>query len=403
MKTVTFLSFIIFLLLGTLFFYDWGYWNYIDEALALLMAIALIVFPNSQIEERRLFFKIILSVIIGYFIYSFFIHSNNLFAICLDALIFLKPFAAFAFAFAFGLTFSRKQKQFIALFSLLLIVILLIYWAVTPRTDATIAGTLFPGSRLAGIVFQIAVLYYICTPPSKKKLFIFLLILSLGWLRATSKFMFLYCCIVIILFFNFSKLKGIKFYLLMSTVFVAGCMIGIYVVWDDITFFVIEGIDRRFARPMLYETAYKILIDKFPFGSGFASFATSSSGNYYSDIYNHYGIDDIDGLEERNTRFISDTFYPALAQFGIFGIILFSGFFIWCFKKLRQNYLNDNKNYPLYISGIFLLLHYLIESISDSTFISNRGLSGLFILGLILSEMEFSAHKENNKNVATGA
>lgn len=63
--------------------------------------------------------------------------------------------------------------------------------------------------------------------------------------------------------------------------------------------------------------------DYFPFGCGLGSFGTFASAEYYSPIYEMYGLNHIWGLSKNMPIFICDAFYPELAQFGIIGAILY--------------------------------------------------------------------------------
>lgn len=71
------------------------------------------------------------------------------------------------------------------------------------------------------------------------------------------------------------------------------------------------------ARSLLMQDGVDIAFNCFPFGSGFASFATYMSGAYYSPLYYEYGLNSVWGLMPANPSFVSDSFWPAvIAQFG---------------------------------------------------------------------------------------
>ena len=90
----------------------------------------------------------------------------------------------------------------------------------------------------------------------------------------------------------------------------------------------LDSVPEEFmARAMLYVTSFEIFKDFFPFGSGFASFASHSSGVYYSPLYAKYGIENVKGISKNNYSYIADTYYPCLAQFGIIGVFLYILFF----------------------------------------------------------------------------
>jgi hypothetical protein len=77
------------------------------------------------------------------------------------------------------------------------------------------------------------------------------------------------------------------------------------------------------ARSVLYNTSFRIAKDFFPFGSGLGTFGGWISALYYSPLYTQYNISNVYGLE-KGGKFLMDTFWPYLiAQFGIFGAILY--------------------------------------------------------------------------------
>ena len=106
--------------------------------------------------------------------------------------------------------------------------------------------------------------------------------------------------------------------------------------WERFSSFYIENgieansIEEMYARPSLDYTAWEIFKDYFPFGSGFGTFASHASAVYYSRLYYDYGISNIFGLQPDAPDFVSDTYFPVLAQFGVVGACLF---FYLCGKE----------------------------------------------------------------------
>ena len=137
-------------------------------------------------------------------------------------------------------------------------------------------------------------------------------------------------------------------------------------------------------------------MDYFPFGSGFASFATYSSGEFYSKIYVQYGIENVWGMSRDFYSFIADTYYPSLAQFGIIGIILYISFWIYILKKA----ISFNKGYKqtkLLTIVLLIVAYFAIEGTTDSTFTTHRCIYMLMTLGLVLAEMKII----NQHNILT--
>ena len=141
-----------------------------------------------------------------------------------------------------------------------------------------------------------------------------------------------------------------------------------------------------YARMALYYFSTFVFVDYFPFGSGFATYGTFASGQYYSHIYNDYGMDIMHGLTQSDPKFLADTYYPALAQFGIVGVVLFFSFWIVLTKKVCRLFGNENtKNFTI---SLLIIFFFLIECTSDATITHNRGLCMMMLLALSLTEMK---------------
>ena len=79
--------------------------------------------------------------------------------------------------------------------------------------------------------------------------------------------------------------------------------------------------------------------------------------------------------------FISDTYYPVRAQFGLVGIILFVYCFVWIWQKLR---IYIHKGRPLEFGiGVIAIAYVLIESIAGATIIQIGGYVPMMLLGMI--------------------
>jgi hypothetical protein len=173
-------------------------------------------------------------------------------------------------------------------------------------------------------------------------------------------------------------------------------MIGLVtlVAWNKISFYffqVIINADEAerdmMARFALYYVMPDILRDYFPFGSGFASFATYSSGEYYSDLYGRYGLDNIYGLSKSYHGYISDTFYPSLSQFGIAGILFFIFFWGYIIRRAFKGYTESHDSKSL-ITVLLIIGFLTIESTTNSTFISQGGFFAMMLLGMTLSSLQ---------------
>ncbi len=390
----------VFLIIGLIFgvlFYDYIYiklgFSYIDELMALffvLFTFFLIIRTRQGLTEK---YWLYLFLIFGfYLVYSFHIKSNYASAILQDFAVQIKPYLGFFCAYTIAPVFTEKQKDILrktCFFSFFcLIVISFDMWNIMGHA-----------SRFATATICTATLFLFSSEYNKKNILIFILMLALGIFSGRSKaygFFVISAGLVLAYYYNFSFKISIK---TISIIFLL-LFISLYLTWDKIYFYFIYGtqnidaneIGEAFARPVLYIKSKEILMDYFLLGSGFASYATYFSGVYYSKIYEYYGIDNIYGLSEDYPDFIADTFYPSLVQFGIIGITLFVLFWRFIYRR-SVIYKSDKKNYFL---SLIIIIFFIIESIADSTFIHNRGLFIMILLGIVVStSKQFSLNMEN--------
>jgi O-antigen ligase len=80
------------------------------------------------------------------------------------------------------------------------------------------------------------------------------------------------------------------------------------------------------ARGLLYKAGAHIAVSNFPFGVGFGRFASFTSTNPYSVVYDEYGLSGVWGLSRAQPQFISDTSWPSvLGETGVAGLASFLG------------------------------------------------------------------------------
>jgi hypothetical protein len=366
------------LILGVVF-YDYIdkkiVFSYIDEIIAGTLFIYFLI----KKENNKEFFIFIL-IFFFYLIYSFYIQSNVYVAIWTDFFIQMKPFVAFYCAYSVNLSLNNKNKHCIKYVCILLSIFLLIIGIAGIYSIEELMGH---PSRYATALVILGILYFYCSARKKKDIYIMFIILAVGLLSLRSKIFGLYA--VALLIFYFIKNQKLKFSIRTLLLVSISTAIVVFFAWEKISFYFITGTEAKnmFARPLLYQNAYFILNDYFPFGSGLGSYATYASSVYYSPIYYKYGL--VYSPEIGNGHFISDTFYPALAQFGYIGVGLFLWFWYRIYKKtvLMYDITHDINNYKI---CLVIIMFFLIESVADSTFTHNRGMMMLMLLAMFLNE-----------------
>lgn len=121
------------------------------------------------------------------------------------------------------------------------------------------------------------------------------------------------------------------------------------------------------ARPALYIVGFRILKDYFPMGSGFGTFASSLSGEYYSPLYSKYGIQNTSGLmKAEGYPYMADTYWPYVyAQFGAFGMLFY---ILGLYEIVKDVIRYSKKNMDGMIAVVALLIYLIGSSFVEAMF-----------------------------------
>lgn len=135
------------------------------------------------------------------------------------------------------------------------------------------------------------------------------------------------------------------------------------------------------ARSALTKTSIEIARDYFPIGTGFGTFGSYFSSVSYSRVYYIYNIYNVYGLQNGNSNFISDTFWPMITgQFGIIGLICYLLFIYQIFRTVQKEY--DKNNKSIYLAKILCLSYLVISSSAEATFVNTISIPLALILGM---------------------
>lgn len=375
--------------------------DYTDEicAFILLVLYCFAFFKNPQWEINKAFL-ITIGVFLFYLIYSFIIGSNVKQAIISDFIVQFKPYLALFCIYSLMPELSKNQKVKLKLFSVFAWYFLLIIGLLSLVFPDILVTTMGHNAYFAAGVVAVSLCYLFTSDFTQKDRIIFLIMLALGLISTRAKFYGFYALSVMCIIF-FSNVKNIRItpkniLLLIVTLalilLVAKNKISLYFL-DSLS---IENEKDLIARFVLYATSFEIFRDYFPFGSGFGSFATFSSGVYYSNIYQEYGIEKVWGISKDFYSYIADTYYPSLAQFGIVGVILYVCFWVYILRK-AFGFFRQTKSAKHMVIVLLIACFFGIEGVADSTFTTHRGFFILMFLGLTLSEMKY-INNTNAKN-----
>ena len=345
--------------------------GYFDEILVVVIIIC--TFLRNDFEFSREM-KLCVGIFIFYLVYSLIMAINVKNATFRDFMICLKPFICFYAAHYYGMNFSEmaiKRCQII-------VIILGIYlWLIAPFIHILYYNPThyYPACAYTGM------LYILISDYSKKEWIIATLILLPGLLSIKAKYFAEFVLWIFIVFFLKKRIKlNISFIIIGSVL--------IYIIYrinyDKILLYTVNGLEVGASRTYMYVTSLEIFKDYFPFGPGFGTFGSDSAAKYYSPLNYHYGLNNIMGLnpddDSIGISYYSDTFYPILSQFGVFGAILFIIFI----KKRWMEGLNLD-NYENYKIFIFILAYILIQCIAENTITGPNCIPLMIMLGLILS------------------
>ena len=387
----------VFSLIFTIIFYKLIGFSYTDEicALALLAFFLVVVLKNKDWQFNKAFL-VTLFVFCFYTLYSILIGSNSNRAIFNDLIIQIKPYLGFFCVYHIKPVFNKSYKKLLRDISLLVWLLFLLPVGILSTVYPQAFTVAIEHPAYYGIAVSIVGLCYLyATDFTLKNKLVFLLMLSIGVFCGRSKFYGFFALSVFAILF-FSNLKSFKLSFknvalilctLAAVVFVARDKIILYFGQSLVADSTLE--DDMIARFMLYKTFPEVLHDYFPFGSGFATYATHSSGEFYSSLYAKYELDSVWGLSRSYHDFISDTFYPSLAQFGVVGVILFICFWIYIIRKGFKLYkASDYADPKLFLIVLLIVCFIFIECTTGATFIAQGGFFVMMMLGLAFSTMK---------------
>lgn len=155
--------------------------------------------------------------------------------------------------------------------------------------------------------------------------------------------------------------------------------------WDKIYYYYVVG-QGRFAKSVMSATAFQIVKDYFPFGTGFGTFGSTYAAKQYSPVYDLYGIAEHPELGEKTRDYLTDQFWPLLlGENGVVGTILYVGLILVLFLQIQRVYYYNKKKYMLLI---YLLVFMLMTTFTETGFMQPMVMIYAFVMGILLEEYE---------------
>ncbi len=148
-------------------------------------------------------------------------------------------------------------------------------------------------------------------------------------------------------------------------------------------------------RAALLSSGLDLMKKCFPIGSGFGTFASSISGEYYSSLYYTYGFYGKEGVTEMEYSALADTQWPYYyAQFGFFGLLAFLLILVLLYRLILKSYLfSDSKR-----KAVYLMLGYMVmASVVENVFTNESGVTAVVVIFLFVGKSMLGAPREKQE------
>lgn len=143
-------------------------------------------------------------------------------------------------------------------------------------------------------------------------------------------------------------------------------------------------------RSIMTSDSIKLMLQHFPFGTGFATFGSALAESNYSPLYLQLGYADNYGMGPDNAMFLTDCFWPEIfAQFGVIGTALFVAVLVLLFKSTLKTLRSRPK---AGFSMLLIFINMLINSTAESSFFNPASFL-LFILFGLMEEKDIEPGK----------
>lgn len=368
--------------------------NYLDETITIICIP--IIFYNTIKYKRipRIITIAILVCIIGLIGNIIYGYQVKIIAILKDLFAFLKMIIVYTALYYSKDRYSNDKNIILStVIAKIYITIIFIFGIISLKKDIGMSHDLRNGimsykflySHPTFLAYSVVLMLVVLLANSKGKISLFYEIEGLIILYLTQRdkgFAFIVMFVLVVFLFRFVKKIRIWQIILAFT----GML---YISYDKIIDYLNFSWSPRWA---LYTNGFRIMKDIFPFGSGFATFSSTLSGEYYSLVYYLYDMYGKAGVSPNDYINLGDAQWPYYyAQFGIIGTLLF----------VIILYIIITNNAKLYgyskikLKASYLLIGYmLLSSLVENVFTNESGVTAIVVLLLFLGEKNFGEYKQ---------
>ena len=361
-----------------------GYWDELTTMILLVLCIVKLIMNNNGKIKINLYLKflntwILLSVVgvIGNFLWGY---ANGIQAILRDYVNCLKfPICFFAFNYL-GLDYKIKEAMIDKGNKLLKLIVLIMFsgGGVSLFFDIGL-------SQISEIRHGINSYQFLFGHPTSLAVVCVLILCWFNSFEEKHYYIYMFACISILVLtmrtkvlafvalFIFAKWspKWIKRYKIMYIVI---CVLVVaFSIYDKLRLIMSWSSSGRLT---LWLGAVELVKKCFPFGSGFATYASHLSGKYYSQVYTFIYSNEFWDSTGKFTNVLGDTGYPYyIGQFGFIGLVLIAVSISYLINILKVNLLT-------YKSAL-LLMAYVVIALTGESILINNGVEIALVLSMI--------------------
>lgn len=171
-----------------------------------------------------------------------------------------------------------------------------------------------------------------------------------------------------------------------SNILIIFCVVivGIYIAYDQVEFYYLND-DIYTIRKEMTRDGIELANDKFPLGTGFATFGSSPADQFKSPLYYQLGYFD------RGDQPLSDVFWPIIiAQNGWIGFVIFI-YIIYSFLKYILK--NIKKDTIFFVCSLSIFIYEIVASMAETAFFSPISPAYFIILGFMVNIHEKNIRK----------
>jgi hypothetical protein len=162
-------------------------------------------------------------------------------------------------------------------------------------------------------------------------------------------------------------------------------IVSLVIAMPKIRFYFDKG--NEAARGLLLRHGIKAANEFFPLGAGFGNYGTYAAAKYWSPLYIRYNFDQYYGMNRQDSRFIVDTYWPAImGEFGWLGFALM----VMLLAMVYLTIIRETKNNKYCrLVALYGMVCVTISSMVSSSFFNFTNMITASVIGLAIGVSRF--------------